>query len=253
MKSKPISKRGIPSVVKKLKNKLFIVDFCNLKGFSHEKILNLQKKYNVFHTIDGRDRGYNVECIPKHSQERKYWLLIEDEDAIKLKSDFENLFVLPSEDTEEDLFKILRISQKKYKDFIDKCVQEDFDLNFLLNIMEDLKAGLTIKSKKDWEVNMQPKDLRLQSFESHIDWQILNLFLHGMGEIFKHVQICDWKDCGKYFLSSHGTKHCSTICANNKTSYKYRHTPHGRKKHREYMRDHSFSGVYVKKENIKPK
>ncbi len=257
MKNKPNSKRGIPSLVKKSQGKLFVIDFCNLKEFSHEYILDLQKKYSVIHTKEDEKRGYSIACCSIHDERNPgtpdhRWILINKRE-LKMFPKHSGFEILPSEDDQGQLFIFLKRSQAKYKNFLTKCIDGNFDLKFVLDIMEKVKKGLTLKSIKDWEVSLETKGLYLSTFESHIDWQIINLFLHGKGEIFKHVLICDWNKCGKYFLSSYGAKHCSTTCANNKTSHKYRHTAHGRKKHREYMQEHTFSGVYVKKEKLKRK
>ena len=218
-------KRWVPSVTKKLKEKLFIIDFCNLKEFTHENILSLQKKYHVVHTEDGKLRGYNTECFPRHNQLRKLWTLIEDEDALQLKKDHGEYIILPSEDKHKTLFSYLKKSQGTYTDFLNKCIKEEFDLKFISDLMNDIKSGFIFESIKEWEVILKPKELHLSSFESHIDWQIINLFLQGKGEVFKQVRICEWHKCGKYFLKYHREKFCSTTCANRQTSHKYRQNP----------------------------
>lgn len=234
-------KRWIAGAAKKLKDKLFVIDFCNLKDeeFNNTNILDLQKKYDVFYREEHRKRGYSDSCFPgkdidEYGRPRHHWMLVEDGEEIAIfKKEFGDLVVLPSEDHHTKLFDFLKSSQTIYKKFLNRCEKGDLDINFLKELDARLQPQYTIDADENWGAFLKPKKIvghLVPSFESYIDWQIINIFLQGKGEVFKQVRVCEWHNCRKYFLKYHGGKYCSTTCANRQTSYKYRQNPSHRRR-----------------------
>jgi len=123
---------------------LLILDFSSIETWSHETILDLQKKYKIIHTTDGAQNGFEKYCFAKNDTRRRFFALVEDNDSIAFKKELEKDLkakskphvILPSEGESKKLWGFLKDSQKEYRSFLDNCSNGIVDLDFINRILK---------------------------------------------------------------------------------------------------------------------
>jgi len=223
------------------KIQFLLIDFCNIKEITHENILNLQKKYRIFHTLRGEKLGYEEWCSSKKAPKIQRYYLIEDEEIKKIVSDVETLATLPSDPKSDELLHYLHLSQSEYKNFLDKCIDGTLDLNFLNKVIDDLEdIGIEyIKSEDEWRPDFIYNKKYLRFFEDFINWEILKYFLYHVGYVFGRVKKCKW--CHLYFLYRRkDQKYCNDKCSSNYRSQIFKEK--NPKYYKRYMREQRGKG-----------
>ncbi len=237
-------KREIANLINYKRNNFLLLDFCNLRDITHNAILDVHKKHRIIHTIDGNNKGYEESCFSKQDPDKRVWLLLESEETKRFKNNNPGFVILPSEKRGDEILRFLQESQIEYKNFLNKCIEGQFDLEFINKIIKDFsEIGLRLnKSIHEWTPSVVYEIEYLRTFESYIDWEILDIIFLHLGSIFQTVRACNWQKCRKYFLYKRkDQKYCSSNCSRNKRSFDYRKTG----KHNEYMKKHSIKGVYI--------
>jgi len=239
-------KREFAELLNYKRHNFLLLDFCNLKEITHNSILNLQKKYKIIHSDDGDKRGYEDYCLSKQDSKSRRWALVEGNEIQEFKNNMpEGYVVLPSQKNGSEILRYLSNSQTEYNKFLSQCAAGHLDLVFINEIMQNLKhIGLKLEeSSNKWSPSVTHGINHLMTFESYINWEILNLFFIHAGPIFKRVQICNWQNCGKYFLHKRkDQKYCSDTCSRDMRHDRFRKT----KGYEDYRIKSRVKGIYIK-------
>jgi len=241
---------------------MLLLDFCNIKEWSREAVLDLYKKHRIIHSKWGARDGFEKFCVSKyHPKSPLAFALVEaseiapwlSEDA-KIVSPSQWLgrpIIFPSNGDYSEIWRWLKFSKEElYIPFLDNCSKGILDLYFVNDLLEDFrKIGFSLvasEEKRDaWDLKTgvvwRYKAEYLETIEDHIDWEILSAFLAQTAAVYRRVRKCEW--CGTYFVSSRkDQKYCGDACSSSFRSRTYRKTG----KHAEYMGKHTVSGVYIK-------
>ncbi len=187
--------------MKKGQINLLLLDFCSINNWTTEEILNLQKKYQIVHTLAGQKRGYETYCFPKFAGGRQIFALMKDQESIDYKNHLDknlsekkkSFVVLPLEAESQKLWEHLKRSQKKYIGFLEKCSMGELDIGFINNLFSEF-SGFKFKyvrSNIEWKPELYLGPGYFKSFESYINWEILKIFQrHKAGDIFPYIKKC---------------------------------------------------------------
>lgn len=187
--------------MKKEKINLLLLDFCSIKNWTVDAILGLQKKYKIVHTREGQKRGHEIYCFPKFANRKKQFALVEDSKTRSAKRNLEKglgaedkpFIVLPSEKEHEHLRRHLKRSQEIYANFLIRCSAGELDIGFINKLFSEFN-GFEFKfsrSTKEWEPELYLDPGYFKSFESYINWEILQIFSNQKaGDIFPYIKKC---------------------------------------------------------------
>jgi len=192
------------------KKPLLIVDFCNITEWSHKKILNLQRKYRIVHTQAGEKDGFEKLCFPKEAKKKRQFALIDDKDLLDFKKSIEKglpkthrpFVILSSEKESQDLFKYLQKSQVLFKDVLRNIPDPVYAVEYANKVLNNLKgSGYKFDNLgKTWSPEFKYGPGYLNSFEDHVDWQIISIFLEKQaGNIFPYIKECE--RCNSFYIA----------------------------------------------------
>jgi hypothetical protein len=182
-----------------------LLDFLNIRKWTHKAVLELYREYGIIHTLEGRKYGFEIVCFSKKDPKKRYFILAEHERARAIRADVEKnrkwFYPLPSEKGSVKLFKYLQESQKEYMDFLNQCSMGVLDLAFAKKIAADFShVELTlIRSKNEWKPELTHGAGYLGTLEDYVNWEIFTTIVRGEGGVFPYVKKC--RRCQKYFVA----------------------------------------------------
>lgn len=228
-------KEGGPNTPRKrlakveIPKELLLLDFCNISEWNAEAISNLYKKYSIIHTKTGEELGSENFCSTKHKPKWRYYFRDEDVD-FSLGPKTNEFYFSPSRSEFDEVFLMLEGSQSEYRVFLESCIADRFDLQFINERMARMPAQFTFGPIDYWIPEIYPRTPYLPDLESSIDWEIISVVYAQKGpRVFGKLRKC--KICGSFFIYKNITKmHCGRKCI--AASYRMRN----REKIRAYKR-----------------
>ena len=199
---------------------MLLLDFCNIKEWTCQAVLDLYKKHRIIHSQFGARDGFEKFCVSKHhpksplafalveANEIEPWLS-EDNEIVSPSKWLGRPILFPSNSGYSQLWRSLQFSKEEfYVPFLDKCTQGIFDSGFVNDIVEDFQETqdihfLLVQSKRKLTPKVTTTLEYLKTIEDHIDWEILSIVLNQPGlvkKMEKQLRLC--VRCKGYFITS---------------------------------------------------
>jgi hypothetical protein len=190
---------------------LLLLDFCNISEWNAEAISNLYKKYSIIHTKTGEELGSENFCSTKHKPKWRYYFRDEDVD-FSLGPKTNEFYFSPSRSEFDEVFLMLEGSQSEYRVFLESCIGDRFDLQFINERMVRMPAQFTFGPKDYWIPEIYPRTPYLPDLESYIDWEIIRVVFAQKGpQVFAKLRICRY--CKSFFVYPRRTRmYCNDRC-----------------------------------------
>ena len=211
---------------------MLLLDFCNIREWSVEKISTLYESHKIIHTKYGESRGWEHFCRTKNS-EKHYYFKPEDipeppEDMPQENRDkAQAFFVLPTQPEYPELWEMLEKSQFEHRTFLDECRDGKLNLEFINNLMKlhfiHSTSGMfpiyfSASQINKWLPDILYDQYYLQTIESYIAWEIFEISLGRIkapsemkSSVLECISRCEW--CENHFLYKRETRRfCSTKC-----------------------------------------
>ena len=204
---------------KKIKPSLnLLIDFCNIKLWDVKALLELHKTHEIGYVSGDFGKGpWSIHCRARLDKSRCF-CLTEDDNSRARHEEFPDSYILPSQPQFNELFELLKVSQNRYKKFLNKMmIKMDLDESFIqgtINVFENVKWSC-IKTNNKWKpiVDYQPHP-NFSNLETYIDLEIANIIVKERGnEIFPYIKKCEW--CINYYPANTLNKNqrfCSDKC-----------------------------------------
>lgn len=167
------------------KDEKLLIDFCNVKEWNPDTILDLKIKTKAGYEkylidIDSEDdlipENRKVRnCSTRHDTQHTYCLIENDRSKI-LQSKIPETFVLPSQPEFQKLYKYLQKSQEVYRKFLDSCIKGHLDLPYLNNLITNIEnpKPMFITNPKTFSGKVKKRE------QESIKWNpIVYLMAHG--------------------------------------------------------------------------
>jgi hypothetical protein len=235
---------------------MLLLDFCNIKEWTCETVLELYKDYLITHSEYGGPEGFELFCVPRHYGDGTCaFALVDDTGNLPHKWLGRPVF-MPDDQGYSQLWGALKFSRETiYEPFLKKCARGEIDLRSVNDQFEDfqvrkLRMSLTHKqvSKKKESWILKPVFGNLPAFEDWVDWELLSMFFNQGAGILRKIHRCAWEPCSAYFLSARkDQKYCSDGCSSSMRSARWRATlgeAEARKYQRKKMREGRKEGKY---------
>ncbi len=234
-----------------IRDRFLLLEFCNIEEWNCQDLLKLQEKYGIIFTKAGRKRGYDKCQIALYDADRRWFYLVDNEEARNNQAELSReIVVLPSDPKFKLLFDYLQRSQNLFRGFLDKCEKGNLDITFLNDLIERfsrhmvfrLEAGETENGhKNEWNPYLRPDTKRFPYLEFYIIWEILKYVFDRESLIFSRVRKC--KFCNSYFLFHRkDQKYCTGTCSSNFRGREWKSK--NRERYNKYMRDKRPHGYF---------
>jgi hypothetical protein len=192
---------------------MLLIDFCNVKEWSIEEIRRLYEEHRIIHTDYGHKRGWEYYCASENDIAKRFYFSDNKRDLAKgLKKEVYANFILPGNDEYAVLWSMLEKSQAAYKLFLDKCIVENLDLEFINSLFEKRKICFTENQENKWIPKISLGHSYNYSIEEYIDWEIISIIYNAKkNSPFGRIKKCN--KCQNYFVYVRPSKKfCSDKC-----------------------------------------
>jgi hypothetical protein len=216
-----------------------LLDFVNVKQWSCNELLSIFKKYKLFFSADGAERGYELSFYTRDPDFKDIrFFLIDDKHAREAEK--AGFGVLPDDPRYNDLFKWLEVMQKTWRDYLTLNIDEGPNFHFLNSIAERTRFTIGPGTGK-FDIRLDKHYADTIFIEDFIEFDYLMTFVTGQGEKFKRLRICQKTDCRKWYIYKHPKRvFCCDKCC--KDFHNFEKNKSG--KQAEYMRRKRAEGKY---------
>jgi hypothetical protein len=196
---------------KQIDEEFLSLDFSNISEWNAEVISNLYKKYSIVHTKMGEKFGSEKFCSTKHKPRWRYYFHDEEVDW-SLGPKTKEFYFSPLRPEYGEIFLMLQESQREYRAFLEGCMADRFDLQFINERLARMPIQFTWGADNYWIPEISFTTPWLPDVESYIDWEIIRVVFAQKGpQVFGKLDKC--KMCKSFFVYRRKTKiYCDDKC-----------------------------------------
>jgi hypothetical protein len=158
---------------------MLLIDFCNVKEWNLKAIEELYRSYAIVHTKQGKKRSWETYCRTKYSK-KKYYFSVDNVAADRSEA-FNKRYRLPSHSKYKELWRMLERSQKKYRLFLDQCIDGRLDLEHINKLASGMKIRFVENPRSPFLPTYYFESNGLEDIESYVDRDVVDACLTIIG------------------------------------------------------------------------
>jgi hypothetical protein len=207
---------------------MLLLDFCSVQEWNVEEISGLYDKYKIIHTPESSEHGCEQFCTTKHKENRRYYFI--EDFPMSFDPKAHKFYISPDRPEHSELWEMLEKSQSEYRSFLDECIEEKLDIEYINNLSEGVSIRFTNNPQYKFLPYYSFELPRINNIESYVELDILNISLNRAGPWIEDIEIlnidlrkgersligrirkCPY--CEKYFIFTKraARKYCDDIC-----------------------------------------